>query len=90
MQHGHPRHPEIHYHLFLNFGYLTPLRLPVVPLQPSFVPWLKSLLTPLPMSPGSHRQECFVVTPVDMLATYRLGCGNVGIPVGVNRERGGL
>ena len=41
-------------------------------------------------------RRCFVVTPVDVLAVEvtnvqtRLGCGNVGMANGVNREREGF
>jgi len=39
-------------------------------------------------------RRCFVVTPVDVLtvevANKQEGCGNVGMAVGVNREREGL
>jgi len=40
-------------------------------------------------------RRCFVVTPVDVLAVevtnvQTLGCGNISMAVGVNRECGGL
>jgi len=47
-------------------------------------------------SPDSHRPEMFYCNPMQLTCwqlkspTCRLGCGNVGMAVGVNRELGGL